>query len=281
LSNNLLLTGIPRSGTTLACHLLNRLPDTLALHEPMEVERFPQLAAAGSILTHIQGFCDQCRRDALERGRVPSKEAGGAVPDNHFTDERDARGQRRWVAEFRHGEIAVDKPLGADFLLVIKHPVAFTALLGALGGAFPVFAIIRNPLAVLLSWQGVPLPVAEGRAPAGEALDAGLKARLDGAGGPLARQLALLDWFYAQYRLHLPAAHILRYEAIIASGGGALSPVAGAAGTFPWGRLGDRNRHHLGPSALAGELAARLLSEEGAWRTFYTEEEVAALVERG
>jgi len=29
-----LLTGLPRSGTTLVCALLNRLPDTVALSEP-------------------------------------------------------------------------------------------------------------------------------------------------------------------------------------------------------------------------------------------------------
>ena len=30
---NIVLTGLPRSGTTLACRLLNLLPDTVALHE--------------------------------------------------------------------------------------------------------------------------------------------------------------------------------------------------------------------------------------------------------
>jgi len=31
---NIILTGIPRSGTTLVCHLLNILYDTNALQEP-------------------------------------------------------------------------------------------------------------------------------------------------------------------------------------------------------------------------------------------------------
>ncbi len=33
--NNIILTGIPRSGTTLICYLLNKIPNTVALHEPM------------------------------------------------------------------------------------------------------------------------------------------------------------------------------------------------------------------------------------------------------
>jgi hypothetical protein len=32
---NVVLTGLPRSGTTLVCRLLNKLPDTVALHEPL------------------------------------------------------------------------------------------------------------------------------------------------------------------------------------------------------------------------------------------------------
>src|SRR5262245_2561552 len=35
---NVLVAGIPRSGTTLTCHLLNSLPDIVALHEPIGEE---------------------------------------------------------------------------------------------------------------------------------------------------------------------------------------------------------------------------------------------------
>jgi hypothetical protein len=35
-----LITGTPRSGTTLVCHLLNQLPDTVALNEPMQPRHF-------------------------------------------------------------------------------------------------------------------------------------------------------------------------------------------------------------------------------------------------
>ena len=35
MTNNIVLTGIPRSGTTLTCHLLNKVPNVVALFEPM------------------------------------------------------------------------------------------------------------------------------------------------------------------------------------------------------------------------------------------------------
>src|SRR5689334_16285425 len=37
---DVLVTGLPRSGTTLTCHLLQKLPDTVALHEPMDFHKF-------------------------------------------------------------------------------------------------------------------------------------------------------------------------------------------------------------------------------------------------
>ncbi len=40
--SNIILTGVPRSGTTLICHLLNQLPGVGALHEPLEKTRWPQ-----------------------------------------------------------------------------------------------------------------------------------------------------------------------------------------------------------------------------------------------
>lgn len=38
--NDIILTGVPRSGTTLACLLLSKLPDVVALNEPMRTARF-------------------------------------------------------------------------------------------------------------------------------------------------------------------------------------------------------------------------------------------------
>jgi hypothetical protein len=40
---NIVSTGLPRSGTTLTCHLLNKLPNTVALHEPIAPGQFVDL----------------------------------------------------------------------------------------------------------------------------------------------------------------------------------------------------------------------------------------------
>lgn len=41
---DIILTGIARSGTTLSCSLLNKLPQCVALHEPMNPDDLVGLA---------------------------------------------------------------------------------------------------------------------------------------------------------------------------------------------------------------------------------------------
>ena len=75
---NVLITGIPRGGTTLACELLNDVPDTVALDEPMR----PKVAGgAGSsgICDAVQSFCEQTRRSLLRDGQAITKQVEGRV----------------------------------------------------------------------------------------------------------------------------------------------------------------------------------------------------------
>jgi hypothetical protein len=98
-----------------------------------------------------------------------------------------------------------------NFTLVIKHNALFTALLPELNGSLPVYGIVRNPLAVLASWNQVDLPVNQGHIPAGEMFYPALKALLAQTSDRLQRQLHILEWFCHQYAEHL-GERILRYE---------------------------------------------------------------------
>ena len=101
---------------------------------------------------------------------------GGKVPDNPVANKYSDSGLRRRIVI--RTEIAINKDLEPDFLLAVKHPAAFTALLDSLVERFPVYATIRNPLSVLSSWNSVALPVQTGHIPAAENLDHKLKQML-------------------------------------------------------------------------------------------------------
>ena len=278
-----LLTGISRGGTTLACQLLNRLPDVRALDEPMDPNQLVREATrddgrsldAARILAGIERFAEEQRRSILQRGVALSLNIEGGVLGARVSDTRDERGLR--VPMGRRGEIPVDPPASPDFKLVIKHPVAFTALLPILRERFEVFAVVRNPLAVLASWESVPFAQREGRLGLRPQIAPEIAARLRETEDRLERQLMLLDWFFASYST-MPREQVVRYEDIVSTGGAALAPLAASAAGLRVG-LESRNTALVYDRAHLRRLGSMLLDTDGArWLTYYTPAEVGALM---
>src|ERR1700749_2590361 len=88
------LTGLPRSGTTLTCHLLNKLPDAVALSEPMRVEKLAQLPDRAAACEESAAFFAEMRRSIAETGTAWSRQIGGAVPDNTVQEKLSKTGLR-------------------------------------------------------------------------------------------------------------------------------------------------------------------------------------------
>ena len=215
---NIVLTGPGRSGTTLACHLLNKLPDAIALAEPITPGKFEHLMPdLEAVCDGIERFYRRMRRMARTRGTVISKHVGGLVPDN---TKAVVDGTRQSVAE--RGEITIGKEVKPGFYLAVKQPGLFTALLPALLKRFPCYVIVRNPLAKLAS--GSTLAKRKGarpKPPAGLRYNPDLDARLKGAGSdPIRRQLVVLDYYFGRYAERLAArAHDVLVADHVRSGG--------------------------------------------------------------
>lgn len=293
---DVVIAGIPRSGSTLACHLLNRFPDTVALHEPFSLSgfrRWPLLpVGAEQALAGIEAFFASARASLRERGEVVSKHANGQIPDNPIGEGGGAASLRtvvrrlaRRVGDGRvlrrgrvvRGLVRVGKPLGDDFLLCVKHPSIVTGLLPRLLDRYPCFATVRNPVAVLGSWNSIEFAVSDGRSRAAERLDPQLRDRLDRCADRGERQLRLLDWYFERIASWLPPARILRYEDVVATGGTLLARIAGRA-TAVHKPLESRNRSPEYDSALVLELGERLLASPGAWADFYAPDSLERLL---
>lgn len=208
-----LLTGLPRSGTTLTCALLNEFEDTVALAEPMRLELHGDRARA---LREIDAFVAATRARALSTGLVESTHRHGEVVDN-FAPPPSGDGSTLRRATSEHGLIAVGKPLTPDFRLIVKHPAEFSALTEELMGRYPMAASVRHPLAVLASWQTVEMPVQQGHMPMLEALNPEIAGILAAVPDRLERQIALMGWLLRRYATLFPRENVLRYEDIVAA----------------------------------------------------------------
>jgi hypothetical protein len=278
--------------------LLGGLPDCVGLDEPIDRSEFlsdgspssrsgwlgrrkasslPAAPDPDRIVANIESFFVATRRSILEDGVAMSKNVGGRVFASKIADAVGPDGTRIRLA--RLGEISISKPLTGDFTLVVKHNSAFAAVLDQLAKALPVFAIVRNPLSVLASWQTVAIPVHWGHANLAEAFDPSLAAELSTLPDTLDRQLHLLGWFFERFVAVLPPASILRYEDIVATDGKVLEVVHPlAAGlSVP---LASRNQAKVYDEKTMRELGERLLASRGAYwgPGLYSRDDVAELL---
>ena len=310
---NVLVTGLPRSGTTLACELLNRVRDVVALDEPMNRGMLTEGAskrpppgrrslrrlltrsrgAAGRarppaaprpepdgpdpdlVADNIGRFLEQTRESLARNGTAVSRHVDGRVLGSKVADAYEDGGLRGKL--FARGEIHIDKQLSPGFTLVVKHNSAFAAVLPQLVGRFAVSAVVRNPLSIISSWQTVPFPVQRGHASLAEQFDPALAAALARLDDRVDRQFFLLAWFFRHFRDDLPDGAAVRYEDMVASGGAALAAVVPQAAdlTDP---LTNRNRSSVYDPSAVKALGERMLDTDGPWWHFYTPDSVRQLL---
>ena len=275
---NIVITGPGRSGTTLTCHLLNKLPDTVAVSEPINPGKYAdRLPDNEAVADGIQDFYREQRRMALERGLVLSKHLGGVVPDN---PKGMVDGVRKRVVE--KGRIPVGKDLSPGFFLGVKQTGIFTALLPTLTKRFSCFAIVRNPLAIRASSMSIESNKGrKNRVSARIRYDADLNERMErkkseGA-DVIDKWLLRMHSNFERYAAALPPENVIRYEDICESNGKALSVIVPAAAGLDE-PLENKNKNPLYQRDKVLRYGERLLESDGAYWKFYTKESVEEIM---
>jgi hypothetical protein len=275
---NIVITGPGRSGTTLTCHLLNKLPNTIALSEPINPGKYSdRLPDTEAVADGIQDFYREQRRMALNKGRVLSKHVGGVVPDN---PKGMVDGVRKRVVE--KGKISVGKDLSPDFFLGVKQTGIFTAMLPTLVNRFACFAIVRNPLAIRASSMSIQSDKGrKGRTSARIKYDADLGERMEtkkseGA-DVIDKWLLRMHSNFERYQQALPPENVIRYEDICESNGRALSVIVPAAASLDE-PLENKNKNPLYKRDKILRYGERMLQSEGAYWNFYTRESVEGIL---
>ena len=266
MANNIILTGPPRSGTTLACSLLNQVPNTAALHEPMNLRMFPSPEGA---LDKIEQFFGVMRSSILENGTALSKIKGQAIPANPFTNK--PGGERASVVQ--KGLLHFDKAFQPDFPLIIKQNGHFTFLLPELAGHYPVYVLLRHPVATIASWNTIQAPVAKGNLRVLQTLDPELHQFLNQVPDLLERQVLLLLEMYDRYA-SLPDAAFLYYEDLIRTQGQVLSQIV-AGGEKLSAPLANKNQNPLYSAALVQQIKLRLSPHHERFLPHYSAEAIA------
>lgn len=135
----LIITGVPRSGTSYLCRLIHEVPDCVVINEPPEI--FVPLAEQ-PIPWGVALRYREVRRDVLDGQPIANKLYHGEfIEDTAVIDNIETYSPR------------VDR---ADFLLGTKNTLAYLARIPGLRKALPgalIVACVRHPIDTIASWK--------------------------------------------------------------------------------------------------------------------------------
>jgi hypothetical protein len=135
----LIITGIPRSGTSFLSSLLHRLDNCVVLNEPPEP---PAAVMDAAMPWGVARLLRDVRRDLLAGREICNKlDNGNVTQDTAVADEY---------------QMYRPRVAGPDFVLGIKRTVVFLSQLPALRKVLPnarFVACVRDPLDTIASWK--------------------------------------------------------------------------------------------------------------------------------
>jgi hypothetical protein len=213
-SSQLLITGVPRSGTTLLTATIGKIPNVVALSEPIQQRELKHaLSSPMEYACRLMELMQTLRRQILDGVPLPNRfdKENHEVASNYWRSiEGEAGRQMVATSEVREEVIAVQDE---NFILCIKNCEQFTSCLEALAQlpGISIIAVVRNPVACLLSWRSLSIPISQGRIKFGEKFHRELR-KIRRIEDVLLRQVKVLDWYFGSYYRHREKVKIIRYE---------------------------------------------------------------------
>jgi hypothetical protein len=213
MKRDLIVTGIPRSGTTLTAALIDGLDDAVCLSEPAWQDAWPrEMPTADEYVQRLVDDFARVRSDLLAGGKVVDRRRDDGAPvSDYFRPPDPDHGRPYAFVEFsRPG-------LSENFLLGMKQNAHYSCVLPQLAAqpAFAVIAIVRHPLDVIRSWQRVDIPIREGRLPAAERFWPEIAEIARTTDDILLRQVLVYERFCERFIELRGTITLMRYEDIV------------------------------------------------------------------
>lgn len=266
---NIILTGIPRSGTTLACKILGEVENQIALNEPI-AGKFFKTGLAGEKV--IDNAFSNYRTTLWKKGIAPVRAKNGTIIDNAYSE---GKGKRE--KQLQRIDMRFNKKLNSDFTLILKHCSEFSLILPDLQKKYESFAIVRNPLAVLASWRSVDVPVSRGKVAKSQILNPQFYDKIENLKTLEDKQFFILDWYFSCYDI-LPPSNVIPYEKMIETNGEVLSVISKKAIQSKV-ELQNKNNNDLYDKNFMEVCLKILLERDGSYLKYYSKEEITELAE--
>ncbi len=266
-AKNLILTGIPRSGTTLLSAIVDSLDDSFCLSEPdWQFSLGRRAPDRESYVAEILSDFDKVRRrllagNSIQDRRLPNGEAVTNYFERRFGEIREA---------FQYVEVT--RPgLTPDFLLGMKHNAPYLCVLPDLAAQreIPILAILRNPVKTVQSWRSLNIPISQGKLPAGERFWPELVDIQTQHHTLLHQQVAIYSLICDRFWELKNQIEVLRYEDLVNENID-VGRMLGREQRKEIDIKADHSSRHDNPGE-ASQIAEAFIRVGGSWRNYYTE----------
>lgn len=244
-----IITGLPRSGTTLVARIVAAArPDAMLLGEPVDLLelRASRAFQRGEFAAALYGYCEERLAEAARKGSYLDRRLQNlGVPDNYH-------GPAAATVDFR----TVPTPPGGCSSVICKHNDPFIPLAREIAAhpGLRLLRVVRHPAGALASWRRWQIPVREGRSPDAESWSPELARRLDATADCTERQAILYGFLLRE--IAAPGvtyeSGLLRYEDLVQ--GAPLPPPHEHCPTRPFLRASAGNTPQLSPQETADFL---------------------------
>jgi hypothetical protein len=216
LKNDLIVTGIPRGGTTLTAALIDNLSNCVCLSEPgWQSKWFLEGKKAGTLVKLITADFQDVRKKILNKEPIKDKRKADGTPlTNYFQAPKNGVRQK----DKKGGKRSIVFPVeNENFTLGMKHNAHYTSILPELiqSDNFSIIAIIRHPVPTILSWLSLDIPISRGQLPAGEEVWSELRNITMSKDKLLMKQIRIYDLFCQRYLDYSSHIHLIKYEDIV------------------------------------------------------------------
>lgn len=209
--NNFIITGIPRSGTSLFTSLISKESKTLCFSEPIWLKDIRSSSTCcQSFSENLENKFNLLRKDISQNKPInlTLKKGSLELPENYYKRINDKEINLK-------NNVSCRLPKHySNYDFFVKSNTQFTACLKQLKlrGFKNIYCIIRDPIAVLMSWRSLNIPISRGSIKIGELYSKEIR-KIVTEKHLLIKQVKILDWFFKQY--YINDSNIIKYEELI------------------------------------------------------------------
>lgn len=214
---NILITGIPRSGTSLVSSLVAKNCDSVVFSEPDWLKDIRlQSNHCKDFASNLSSMISTLRSNIINGRSLKLKYNNNtlSIPSNYYLRNN----ADDLIIDKKETEVVFDKCY-ANNPFYIKSNAQFTSCLKELiqTDKFKIFCIIRNPVSCIMSWRSLNIPVSHGRMKIAEKYSHTFRDKTKNLQNLMQKQVAIVDWHYQIYSKYAEHINIIKYEELVSS----------------------------------------------------------------